>query len=89
MRDQFHEAMLNIYKRALAEAKYPATRFLKMLNEHGGLETARILIHMPTESDGYTELYLRNRLDLTVEAVIYDHDKWHPLFTKEELDVCV
>jgi hypothetical protein len=89
LRDQFGEAMLEIYKRALAEANYHATRFLQMLNDHGGLETARILLHAPAVSEGYTALCLRNRLDLTVEAVIHNNEKWHPLFTREELDVCI
>jgi len=89
LREQFDEAMLDIYRRALAEANYHATRFLQMLNDHGGLETAQILLHTPAVSEGYTALYLKNRLDLTVEAVIHDHEKWHPLFTREELDVCI
>ena len=85
---EFDEEMLGIYQRALTEADYPATRFLQMLHEHRGLETARILIHAPKVSEGYTALYLRHRLDLTVEAVIHDNPKWHELFTKEELDIC-
>ena len=85
---QFDEAMLGIYQRALREAHYNATRFLAMLSEHGGLETARILIHSPVESEGYTALWERGRLDLTVEAVITDHAEWHPLFSEEELAVC-
>ena len=40
---QFNEAMLNLYRRAKAEAGYNATRFLSMVVEHGGLETARYL----------------------------------------------
>ncbi len=59
-----------------------------MLYEHRGLETARILIHAATVSEGYTALWERNRLDLTVEAVIHDNAKWHPIFTEEELDIC-
>jgi hypothetical protein len=58
-----------------------------MLYEHRGLETARILLHSPNVSEGYT-LYLRGRLDLTVEAVIHDNPKWHPLFTQDELAIC-
>jgi len=85
---EFDEAMLGIYQRALAEANYPATRFLHMLHEHGGMDTARILIHAPTVSDGYTALYLRKRLDLTVEAVVHDNPRWHPLFAQDELDIC-
>jgi hypothetical protein len=86
---QFDEEMLRIYQRALSEASYKATRFLAMLHEHGGLETARLLIHSPTVSEGYTALWERNHLNLTVEAVIHDEPKWHPLFTQEELNICV
>ena len=86
---EFDEEMLSIYKRALSEAHYRATRFLSMLHEHRGLETARLLIHSATVSEGYTALWERKRLDLTVEAVIHDNPKWHPLFTREELDICV
>jgi hypothetical protein len=85
---EFDLEMLKIYQRALAEANYKATRFLQMLYEHHGLETARILIHAATVSDGYTALWERDRLDLTVEAVIHDNSKWHPLFTEEELKIC-
>jgi hypothetical protein len=86
--DQFDEEMLRIYQRAQSEAKYNATLFLHMLHEHGGLETARILLHKEKVSDGYTALYLRGRLDLTVEAVIWDNPKWHQLFTEKELAIC-
>ncbi len=85
---EFDQEMLSIYQRALSEARYRATRFLAMLHEHRGLETARLLIHSPTVSEGYTALWERKRLDLTVEAVIHDNPKWHPLFTEEELAIC-
>src|SRR5882672_6016841 len=89
LKSEFDEEMLQIYQRALSEAHYKATRFLAMLNEHRGLETARLLIHSPTVSEGYTALWERKRLDLTVEAVIHDKPKWHPLFTQDELNICV
>ena len=85
---QFDEAMISIYQRALVEANYKATRFLQMLHEHRGLETARILLHAVTVSEGYTALWERGRLDLTVEAVIHDNQKWHELFTSQELAIC-
>jgi len=84
----FDEEMFDIYVRAKREAGYNATRFLHMLHEHGGLETARILLHSTNVSEGYTALLLRNRLDLTVEAVIHDNPKWHALFTSQELAIC-
>jgi hypothetical protein len=85
---QFDEAMFEIYRRAKVEANYNATIFLGMLNTDGGLRTAQKLIKAPRESDGYTALWLRNKLELTVEAVVLENSKWHVLFTKEELEKC-
>jgi hypothetical protein len=84
----FDDAMLEIYQRASSEAKYNASRFLQMLHEHRGLETARILLHSPNVSEGYTALWRKGRLDLTVEALIWNNPKWHPLFSQEELSIC-
>jgi hypothetical protein len=84
----FDEAMLNIYRQALSEAGYKATRFLTMVNEDGGLATAKYLIHSSQVSDGYTALWERKRLDLTVEATVLADPKWEPLFTSEELAIC-
>jgi len=40
----FHNEMLNIYKKAKAECHYNATYFLRMVSEVGGLETAKRLL---------------------------------------------
>ena len=84
----FDAAMLGIYQRALKETGYKASRFFDMLHEHRGLQTARMLIHSSKVSDGYTALWERNRLDLTVEALVHDNPKWHSLFTDDELVIC-
>lgn len=82
---QFDVAMFSIYERAKSEAGYNATIFLGMLNNRGGLSTAKYLINTPKPSDGYTHLYERGRLDLTVEAMVVENSRWHGLFTEEEL----
>mgnify|MGYP001306723618 CR=1 FL=1 len=87
LESRFNKAMWNIYRKAYSEANYKASRFLQMLENHGGLETAKILIHSPTVSEGYTALWERGRLDLTVEALIHDNPEWHPMFTKDELEI--
>jgi len=86
--EEFEEAMHDVYRRALSEAGYKASIFLNMLFDLRGVETARRLIHSPKVSDGYTALWERGRLDLTVEAVIADNEKWHPLFSAVELAIC-
>ena len=83
---RFHILMRSIYDRAKAETGYNALRFKKMLETHGGVQTAKILLQSPTESEGFVELYGRNRLDLTVEAQLLSHDEYWSLFTETELD---
>lgn len=82
---KFDGEMLNIYKRAKKEAGYNATRFLQMLDEHRGLETARILLRAATVSEGYTALWQRKRLDLTVEALVLQSE-FAEFFTGDELE---
>lgn len=83
--NQFDAAMFEIYRRAKLEADYKATIFLRMINDRGGIATAKYLINSPTPSDGYTHLYERGRLDLTVEAMVAENAKWHELFTGKEV----
>ncbi|HEX4771286.1 MAG TPA: hypothetical protein VH351_10665 [Bryobacteraceae bacterium] len=80
---RFDEAMMDVYRRALNECGYKATRFLHMLHEHRGPETARILLHASNVSEGYIALWERKRLDLTVEALILA-EEWNPLFSEPE-----
>ena len=84
LEERFDAAMMDIYRRAKSEAKYNAARYFQMLAEHRGLETARLLLHASAVSEGYTALWERGRLDLTVEALIHDHPEYHSLFTEEE-----
>ena len=85
---EFHEEMLNIYRRAKAEAKYNAMLFLQMVVDQGGLQAARTLINSSSVSSGYTALWERDRLDLTVEAMVLQSHRYHPLFTDDELKIC-
>ena len=87
LKKRFNLAMRNIYRQAKYEAKYNAKRYLQMLNENGGLETAHILINTSTVSDGYAALWERGRLDLTVEALILDNPEYHELFKQDELRI--
>jgi hypothetical protein len=84
----FDAAMFGIYHRAKEEAGYNATIFLGMLTKMKGVATAKQLINAAKPSDGYTALYERSRLDLTVEALVVEDERWHSLFTAEELARC-
>jgi len=80
--------MHEVYRAGKREARFSAPLFAEMLKEHGGLETARRFLHSADYAAGFTALWERERLDLTVEAVILKEEKWHPLFTAEELEIC-
>jgi hypothetical protein len=83
---QFDRAMEEVYIRAKTEANYTASVFHRMLCERGGLATAKYLINERHVSEGYTALWERGRLDLTVEAVVVDEPRWHALFTAEDIE---
>lgn len=82
----FDIAMMSIYHRAWDEANYKASRFHQMLCEHGGVDTAQILLLSKHVSEEYTALWEKKRLDLTVEALILE-PRWHDLFTDADRDI--
>src|SRR4051794_19137514 len=65
----FDRAMLRLYEDA-RDAGYNATYFLRMLNELGGVATAKRLINANAPSEGFTKLWEMKRLDLSVEALV-------------------
>lgn len=84
--DEFNREMLTVYTSAKEECNYNATRYLQMISVHGGLTTAKKLLSENKIHDGLTALYLCNRLDLTVEALVLK-EKYKSLFTEEELKI--
>src|SRR2546425_262183 len=84
LEDQFHQQMINIYRNALTQAHYNATKFLEMVTMQGGLATAKTLLHTLYLPDGVAELWQRGRLDLTMEYMLVQ-PRWNSLFTENEL----
>lgn len=73
-------------------SNYNPARFLQMLNQYGGVETAKRLIKKSKDSgiisDGFIKLaYELDRQDLTMEYVILKPE-YSELFTPEEIDYC-
>ena len=86
IRAEFERGMKNIYVRAKNEAGYNAAFFLDMLSSLGGLGTARRLLAVSEVSSGFTALYERGRLDLTVEALVVQ-PQFAGLFSDHELEI--
>ena len=68
------------------EVGYNATRFIQMVAELGGVETANRLLDSSGVSDGFTTLWEAKRLDISVEAVVLQPE-FAPLFDARRLRV--
>ena len=74
----FYQAMIHIYQEA-EDFDYFATRFRMMVEQHGGVETARRLLSAGNAQEGLTRLWELNRLDLSVEYHVL-HPRFQELF---------
>jgi hypothetical protein len=83
----FHDAMVDLDHRAKREVSYPGSYFIQMASNLGGLAAAKQLLHAPDVAQGFTTLWERGRLDLTVEALIVEETRFRPLFTEEEVAI--
>ena len=79
--DAFHQRMLDLIRESRAIG-YPARRSARMIQEMGGLATARALIFADEPGDGFTAMWGRGRLDLTIEYEV-QHSRWDGLFADE------
>ena len=79
----FHQEMLRIYDEA-STFGYRPTYFRRMVNEHGGVQAARILLGKDAPSYGFEKLWEEGRLDLSVEVLVL-REPWRALFTLDEL----
>lgn len=78
--------MVAVYERAKSEAGYTATRLLELVSQLGGVNAARQLLAAPKPSDGFTTLWEKGRLDLSVEAHVLKPE-FAQLFSREESDI--
>jgi len=89
LENQFHDAMLGIYDAAKRlKPPYHAPRFLRMVHEHGGKETADRLLATNEPSEGFTQLFLRGKenLKISVEYVVLQKP-WRELFSEEQREI--
>jgi hypothetical protein len=77
--------MLDIYRQA-SRLGYRPTRFREMLGEHGDVGTAHHLLAANKIHDGFAELLLLGRPDLTVEHHVLQPG-YAELFNEAERDV--
>lgn len=69
---EFHREAVELSRRILAETSYRPTQLLVMLNEQGGVETARQVVGQSQPSTGFMALMDLGRLDLAFENLVLD-----------------
>lgn len=84
-KQRFHNDMVDLYKRGKTVG-FNATRFLNMISEYGGYETACRLIAGRDDVSGFTELWAVGRLDLSMEHLVVNY--WSHIFTDEQVKIC-
>ena len=82
----FHREMLSLHRSWRDECDYNASIFIKIVNQHGGLQAAKILLKGQSFSRGFLTLMNLQRLDLSMENLVLQA-AWRPLFTDAELDM--
>jgi hypothetical protein len=83
LESKFTSALRGTYEAARARG-YVATYFLQMLEELGGVETAKRLLAVSEPQAGLYKLWELHLLHESMEAVVMQ-DRFHSLFTAPEL----
>ena len=79
---EFEKAMRNTYAEA-SRLGYRATYFLGMVEDLGGVGTAKRLLRTSVAQPGLARLWELDRLDISAEALVLN-ERWRELFTDAE-----
>jgi hypothetical protein len=81
---KFTEQLRQLADRAKSELNYNSNRFLGMLAQNGAFATAHILLARSEPSDGFTNMHLAGRVDLTMECLV-QRKEWRDFFSASEI----
>jgi hypothetical protein len=86
--DQAELDFQNALQAAINESRrigYPPTGLMGMITSSGAFEAVRTLLAKRVPSEGFTVLWEKGRLDLSVEAIVLTPE-WRTYFSPQELD---
>ena len=88
LKDEFRDELYQLYKETCtAVNNYIPTTFWVALGQPNWLDVIKRFIK-DSDSAGIKKLIKVKRSDLSFEHVIIHNEKYHELFTKEELEIC-
>jgi hypothetical protein len=85
LQGRFHLAVEHIVNRAIQQCDFAPDSCLRMISEHGEVQSAKRLLAEPV-SDDSLQLWARGKPELTIEAIAHC-DEWWELFSVEEREV--
>ena len=87
LKKDFHQDIIDLYKRITKMVKYKPTRLMDFINKYGGYEAAVKYITTESNVQDFAVLWESERLDLSVEALI-TCEKYRPIFNEDVLAYC-
>ena len=84
LKDRYHNRCTKLAAELDVLLGKPRTIFLRMIAEHGAVDATKRLVHSKEPSPTFTELFMKQQLKLTVEAIIITESEWDPLFTDSD-----
>lgn len=84
----FEKEMYRVYREAYTKCKYKAHIFHGMLQDYGGLVTAKRLLSQHGLQHGFEQLCQCGCPDITMESLIL-REPWRKLFSDKEKEVAV
>jgi hypothetical protein len=87
LEQRFDVAMRDLSTRITSETDCDPQRLLQLVAQRGGVGAAKAIVDGSEASDIYAALARRDRLDLSVEALIFDNREFRSLFSDEEQQV--
>ncbi len=83
LEEQFQQEMMGGIEYSKNVLHYTPIYFLRMVYEHGAVQTAKMLLGDSAVQEGLMTLSNLGRLDMSMEAMVLDR-KYRALFTYEE-----
>ena len=84
-KDEFRDELYELYKKTCNQVYYPTT-FWVALGQKGWLEHIKKFIHKSVNAEGIKKLIDAKDSTLAIEYIIIHNEKYHPLFTQDELN---
>ena len=86
LEEQFHERMLRLCAEAQPVIGNLVNPLQASISTLRGLGAAKVLLYAAHVATGFEELWIKKRLDLSVEAIVLEPE-WAELFTDYELGI--